>query len=85
MVEEKEVSQEFQEFLKQEIIPLIQNYTPKNNQEEWYCKWKLIPEENESLDSYIKRLLELRKDEKVTWQFKTFLLQLVSIINTRFS
>ena len=78
------MSEEFREFLKQEIIPLIQNYTPKNNQEEWYCKWKLIPAQQTYPDTYIKMLLKLREDSKVTFQFKVFMLQLASIINNKF-
>ena len=79
------MNEKFQKFLEKEIFPLIQNYTPKNSREAWYCKWKLIPYGDIDAEGYIKMLLKLREDEKVTFQFKVFMLQLASIINTRFS
>jgi len=70
----------FEKFVEEEIIPLLENYRPMNNREEWYQHWDLFPMENEDPDSYMKRLMELRKDPKVTWQFKTFILQVVSTV-----
>jgi hypothetical protein len=71
----------FEEFVEKVIRPLVENYRPMNNQEEWYCHWDLIPYQGEDPDTYTKRLMEIRKDPKVTWQFKTFLLQLVSTVH----
>jgi len=68
----------FQKFVRKEIVPLVKNYRPLNNKEEWYIKWDLIPYEDIDPDTYMKKLLEIRKDPAVTWQFKTFLLQLAS-------
>jgi len=82
MVEEKDKS--FRKFVEEVIRPLVENYRPLNNREEWYHHWDLIPLENESPDEYTKRLMEIRKDAKVTWQFKTFILQLVSIVHYRY-
>jgi len=80
MVEVGRMSQEFQKFLEREIIPFIEEYKPKNNREQWYCKWKLIPAQKIDADTYIALLLKLREDPSVTWQFKTFLLQIINII-----
>ena len=85
MVEEVRMSEEFREFLEKQILPIVKNYRPLNNREEWYCKWKLIPYGDIDAEGYIKMLLKLREDEKVTFQFKVFMLQLASIINARFS
>ena len=79
------MSEEFQEYMQKEIFPLVKNYRPKNNKEGWYVQWKLIPAQKTDPHTYINLLLKIREDPTVTWQFKTFLLQLVSIINTRFS
>jgi len=72
------MSQSFQEFIEK----VVQNYEPLNNKEAWYCKYYLIPPESEQTDpkKYADMLMEIRKDPKVTWEFKTFLLQLVSIV-----
>jgi len=78
MNEEKDES--FQKFVEKEIRPLVENYRPLNNREEWYHQWDLIPLKDESPDEYTKRLMEIRKDPKVTWQFKTFILQIVSTV-----
>ena len=74
--------QSFQEFIEKVIAPIVQNYEPLNNKEAWYCKYYLIPPESEQTDpkKYADMLMEIRKDPKVTWEFKTFLLQLVSIV-----
>jgi len=78
MSEEKVRS--FQKFVEEVIRPLVENYRPLNNREEWYTKWDLIPTVDEDVNSYTKRLMEIRKDPKVTWQFKTFILQIVSTV-----
>jgi len=78
MTEEKDKS--FRKFVEEVIRPLVESYKPLNNREEWYCHWDLIPMENEEPDTYTKRLMEIRKDPKVTWQFKTFILQIVSTV-----
>ena len=79
------MEEEFRKFLEKEIIPLVKNYHAMNNREQWYCKWYLIPYGDIDAEGYIKMLLKLREDEKVTFQFKVFMLQLASIINARFS
>ena len=84
MVEVKKMSKEFQEFMQKEVIPLIQNYKAKNNREKWYQQFYLVPNEPVEPYTYIKMLLKLREDSKVTFQFKVFMLQLASIVNTRF-
>ena len=70
----------FDEFVEKVIRPLVQNYKPMNNREEWYTRWDLIPYQDEDPDTYTKRLMRIREDPKVTWGFKTFLLQLVSTV-----
>jgi hypothetical protein len=85
MLEGEEMSEEFRKFLQKEIKPILENYHVMNNREEWYVKWYLDPPAGISPAEYVATIFKLREDPKVTWQFKTFLLQLVSIINTRFS
>jgi hypothetical protein len=80
-MEESKSPMKFEEFVEKIIRPLVENYRPMNNQEEWYCHWDLIPYDHEDPNVYTKRLMEIRKDPKVTWQFKTFVLQLVSVVH----
>jgi len=84
MKESKSVSEKiitFEEFAEKVIKPIVKNYKPMNNREEWYHRWDLIPYGNIDPNAYTKRLMQIREDPKVTWQFKTFLLQLVSIVH----
>ena len=80
-MEESKSPIQFEEFVEKVIKPLVENYKPLNNREEWYCEWDLIPYDHEDPNVYTKRLMEIRKDPKVTWAFKTFVLQLVSTVH----
>jgi len=79
-VEEKE-KVTFEQFIEKEIAPLVKTYKPHDKREEWYLQWYLVPMEVIDPDSYILKLLNLRKDPTLTVEFKAFLFRLASIVH----
>jgi len=77
----KQEEEPFEEFIERVIRPLVESYKPLNSQEKWYLQWYLVPMEVIDPDSYILKLLNLRKDPTLTVEFKAFLFRLASIVH----
>jgi len=78
--ERKEKDNEFIQFFKQEVEPILRKYVPLNNRELWYYQFYLLPDEDITAEEYVESLFFLLNEPKLSFDFKSLVLQIAYIV-----